>query len=65
MDRPFRLGVEDEDRAQLGVTGKHEFQPVFFGRVEGLFVRLDRAGGKILQFGQGEKAKPDFIVAAF
>ena len=45
VDGLLRLSVEREDRAQLGLTGEHQFQTIFFGRVVGLLMGPNIAGG--------------------
>ncbi len=37
--------IKAEDGREVGVGGAHEFETVFFGAGEGLFMRMDRAGG--------------------
>ena len=65
VDALLRISVERKDRAQLGMTSEHELEPVFFGRVEGFLVGPDVAGGRILQFDEGEKTIAQLLLAGF
>jgi len=55
-DQPLRIGIEGKNRAELGMTGVQQTEPIRGDPGEGFLVRFDHALGKLGQPHQTEQA---------